>query len=50
MPRAIERSSLAGRNRQVLMSADIGFVHDLSIDFASEKIFWIWTHYTRSAK
>jgi len=37
----IGRSSLSGRNRQVLLSSEIAEPYDLTVDFASEKLFWI---------
>jgi len=37
----IARSSLAGRNRQVLVSSDLIQPRDLTLDFASDKLFWV---------
>jgi len=37
----IGRSSLAGRNPQVLVSSEIAEPSYLTIDFASAKLFWI---------
>jgi len=37
----IGRTSLAGRNRQVLISSDITAPYDLALDFALAKLFWI---------
>lgn len=36
----IERSSLAGRNQQVLVSTGLGWPNGLTIDFEEDKLYW----------
>ena len=36
----IERASLDGSNRQVLLDADLGLPNSLAIDFATDELCW----------
>ena len=36
----IERATMAGNERQLIVSTDLGWPNGLSIDFDEEKIYW----------